>query len=166
NIPTEEVFTMPHRAKVEGVVTSSKPLSHNGSLIEDFQLRFSAGRVVEARAGRGEAALHELLASDEGAARLGEVALVPASSPVGQAGILFYNTLFDENAASHLALGRAYRFTLEGGEAMTAEEAMAAGVNESLEHVDFMIGSAEMDVDGVTTEGAREAVMRAGEWAL
>ncbi|ADI13412.1 aminopeptidase [Truepera radiovictrix] len=166
NLPTEEVFTAPHRARVDGVVASSKPLSYAGQLIEDFSLTFEAGRVVSAKAARGQEALDRLLDTDEGARRLGEVALVPHSSPISQSGLLFYNTLFDENAASHLALGRAYRFCVEGGTTMSDDEAQGVGLNDSLTHVDFMIGSSEMDVDGVREDGAEEPVMRAGEWAF
>jgi aminopeptidase len=164
NVPTEEVFTMPDRARVNGVVRATKPLSYGGTLIEDFGLRFDGGRIVEICAGRGEAVLRDLVATDEGAARLGEVALVPHSSPVSQAGHLFYTTLFDENAASHLAIGNAYAFTLEGGDALSPEAFERAGGNRSVTHVDFMIGSGELDVDGVLADGTVEPVMRAGEW--
>ncbi len=166
NMPTEEVFTLPHREQADGVVHSSMPLSYTGRLIEDFSLTFKDGQVTEATARRGEDSLHKLLEADEGSRRLGEVALVPHSSPISQMKTLFYNTLYDENAASHLALGRAYSFTLHGGTDMSDEEARAAGVNDSLEHVDFMVGSAEMDIDGITGSGQREAIMRGGEWVF
>ena len=166
NLPTEEVFTLPHKDKVEGTVKSSMPLSYNGRLIDGFELTFGGGKVVSATAERGEETLHHLLETDAGARRLGEVALVPHSSPISQTGTLFYNTLYDENASCHLALGRAYAFTLEGGANLSDDEAAAAGVNHSLEHVDFMIGSGEMDIDGVTESGETEAVMRGGEWAF
>lgn len=166
NLPTEEVFTAPHRARVDGTVGSSKPLSYGGQLIEDFSFTFKDGRVVEVRAAQGEDALKRLLETDDGATRLGEVALVPHSSPISQSGLLFYNTLFDENAASHLALGRAYRFCAEGGTTMSDDEAKAVGLNDSLAHVDFMIGSSEMDVAGVREDGHEEPVMRSGEWAF
>ncbi len=166
NLPTEEVFTAPHRARVEGTVHSSKPLSYSGQLIDDFSLTFKEGRVTEVRAAQGQEALERLLATDEGATRLGEVALVPHSSPISQSGLLFYNTLFDENAASHLALGRAYRFCAEGGTTMSDDEAQEVGLNDSLAHVDFMIGSAEMEISGVGDDGSEEPVMRAGEWAF
>jgi len=171
NIPTEEVFTMPHKDKTNGVVAASKPLSYGGGaggglLIEDFCLTFENGRVVNATAKKGEDTLKKMIATDEGAARLGEVALVPYSSPISALGMMFYNTLFDENAASHLALGRAYRFTMKDGPAMTPEEFAAAGGNFSLIHTDFMIGSQQMDIDGITRDGAAEPVMRAGEWAF
>ena len=164
NLPTEEVFTMPHKDQVDGVVRSTKPLSYGGTLIENFTLRFEAGRVVEVTAERNQGVLQRLVDMDPGAARLGELALVPHSSPVAQTGLLFYNTLFDENAASHVALGAAYKFTLRGGEAMSDDEFERAGGNRSATHVDFMIGSPELNVDGVLPGGAVEPVMRAGEW--
>jgi aminopeptidase len=164
NLPTEEVFTMAHKDRVNGSVRATKPLSYGGTLIEDFSLRFVDGRVVEMKAARGEHMLRQLIETDEGGARLGEVALVPHSSPVAQSGLLFYNTLFDENAASHVALGSAYRFTIEGGEAMTDEEFQLAGGNRSAVHSDFMIGSSELDIDGVLANGSAEPLMRQGEW--
>ena len=165
NLPTEEVFTMPHKDRVEGTVTSSKPLSYGGTMIEDFRLRFAAGRVVELSAARGEDVLRQLVGTDDGAARLGEVALVPYSSPISRSGLLFYNTLFDENAASHVALGTAYKFTLDGGENMSSEQFEASGGNRSAVHVDFMIGSSQLDIDGVRQDGSTEPLMRSGEWA-
>ena len=164
NLPTEEVFTMPHKDRVNGTVRSTKPLSYGGTLIENFTLTFADGRVVDVSAERGESVLRTLVAMDPGAARLGEVALVPHSSPISQTGRLFYNTLFDENAASHVALGAAYKFTLRGGEAMPDEAFEAAGGNRSATHVDFMIGSGELDIDGVREGGPAEPLMRAGEW--
>jgi len=166
NMPTEEVFTLPDRSRADGVVTATFPLSYGGSLIEDFQVTFEGGRVVKVSAKKGEAVLQKLVDTDEGSHRLGEVALVPASSPIAQRGHLFYNTLFDENASCHIAIGRAYRFTLIGGEELTDEEFVAAGGNVSLNHVDFMIGSPQMDIDGITKDGKREPVMRQGEWAF
>jgi aminopeptidase len=165
NIPTEEVFTMPHRERVDGIVRSTKPLSYGGQLIEDFTLRFEKGRVVDAKAARGEAAIRQLLETDPGSARLGELALVPHSSPISQSGLLFYNTLFDENAASHLALGSAYKFTMAGGEAMSDADFEQAGGNRSATHVDFMIGSSALDIDGVGSDGTIEPLVRHGEWA-
>jgi aminopeptidase len=164
NLPTEEVFTMPHKNRVEGVVTSTKPLSYGGVLIDKFKLIFKQGRVVSLVAEKGEATLKRLVEMDDGASMLGEVALVPNSSPVSQAGVLFYNTLFDENAASHIALGRAYRFCIDHGPAMSDEEFSAAGGNNSLAHVDFMIGSANINVDGINVAGRAEPLMREGEW--
>jgi aminopeptidase len=166
NLPTEEVFSLPDRTRVDGVVRSSRPLNYGGNLIEDFTLTFEAGRVVSASAARGEETLRRLLATDEGAARLGEIALVQASSPVARTGLLFANTLFDENAASHLALGSGYRACLQGGADLSAEGFAAAGGNVSTIHVDFMLGSGAMDVDGITANGGAEPLMRAGEWAF
>jgi aminopeptidase len=166
NMPTEEVFTMPDRNRADGVVTATFPLSYGGTLIEDFQVTFENGRVTKVTAKKGEEALKKLIDTDEGSHRLGEVALVPASSPIGQRGHLFYNTLFDENASCHIAIGRAYRFTIAGGEELNDEEFMAAGGNVSLNHVDFMIGSSQMDIDGIHKDGTREPVMRQGEWAI
>ena len=164
NIPTEECFTTPHKDRVDGVVRASKPLSHQGTLIENIRCRFEGGKIVEATATAGEDVLNRLISTDDGARRLGEVALVPASSPIAASGILYWSTLFDENAASHIALGQAYSTCLIGGEKMDDEALTALGANSSLIHVDWMIGSAEMDVDGIAAGGASEPLMRAGEW--
>jgi aminopeptidase len=164
NMPTEEIFTTPHKDRAEGVVTASKPLSHQGTMIEGIHVRFEGGRIVEARASRGQEVLQKLIDTDDGARRLGEVALVPHSSPIAASGLLFLNTLFDENAASHIALGQAYSSCLRNGDTMTPKELAAHGANDSLIHVDWMIGSAELDVDGVTASGAVEPLMRKGEW--
>jgi aminopeptidase len=166
NMPTEEVFTLPDRHRADGVVSATFPLSYAGSLIEDFSVTFENGRIVKVNAKKNQAILQKLVDTDEGSTRLGEVALVPASSPIAQRGHLFYNTLFDENASCHIAIGRAYRFTLTGGEELTDEEFNAAGGNTSLTHVDFMIGSPQIDIDGIQEDGRREPVMRAGEWAF
>jgi aminopeptidase len=166
NMPTEEIFTLPDRQRVEGTVTATFPLSYGGSLIEDFSVTFENGRIVKVQAKKNESILQKLVNTDEGSSRLGEVALVPASSPIARRGHLFYNTLFDENASCHIAIGRAYRFTLTGGEELTEEEFNASGGNTSLTHVDFMIGSPQMDIDGITENGSHEPVMRAGEWAF
>ena len=165
NLPTEEVFTIADRNRVEGTVRATKPLSYGGTLIDDFSLRFEGGRVVDFKAARGEAVLRQLVETDAAAGRLGEVALVPHSSPIAQSGLLFYSTLFDENAASHVALGSAYKFTLTGADAMSDAEFEQAGGNRSAIHVDFMIGSGEVDVDGVLDAGLQEPLMRGGEWA-
>ena len=164
NIPTEEVFTTPHRARVEGTVRSTKPLSYQGTLIEDIAVRFEAGRIVDAHAARGEHVLTRVLGTDEGASRLGEVALVPHSSPISQSGVLFQNTLFDENAASHIALGQAYAKCLRDAGGQDEGALAARGANASLIHIDWMIGSGAIDVDGIATNGARTPLMRAGEW--
>ncbi len=164
NIPTEECFTTPHKERVNGTVSASKPLSHQGTLIENIRVRFENGKIVEATATAGEEALRKVIATDDGAGRLGEVALVPHSSPIAQSGLLFWNTLFDENAASHIALGQAYATCLTGGETMDETTLASKGANSSLIHVDWMIGSGEMDVDGIHADGSAEPLMRKGEW--
>jgi aminopeptidase len=166
NMPTEEVFTTPHKDRVEGRVTSTKPLSYQGTLIEEISVRFEAGRIVEAHAARGEQVLQRMIETDEGARRLGEVSLVPHSSPISSSGLLFMNTLFDENAACHIALGQAYSSCLKDGDSLTPEQLSARGANTSLIHVDWMIGSDRIDVDGISTAGVSEAVLRAGEWVV
>jgi len=164
NMPTEEVFTTPHKDRADGTVTSTKPLSHQGTMIEGIQCRFEKGRIVEAHATRGQEVLQKLIDTDEGARRLGEVALVPHSSPIAHSGMTFLNTLFDENAASHIALGQAYTSCLKDGEKLTPDELAAKGANDSLIHVDWMIGSEKLDIDGVTASGSEEPLMRQGEW--
>ena len=164
NIPTEEVFTTPHCQRTEGTVTATKPLSYQGTLINGIRVRFAAGRVVESHATEGEAVLRKMLETDEGASRLGEVALVPHSSPIAKSGLLFQNTLFDENAASHIALGQAYSTCLRGGDTMDSAALATLGANDSLIHVDWMIGSGQIDVDGITADGRAEPLMRQGEW--
>lgn len=166
NIPTEEVFTIPHKDRISGVVRASKPLSYNGSLINHFSLTFEAGRVVEIKAAQGEADLRNMINTDAGAASLGEVALVTHSSPISRSGLLFYNTLFDENAACHIALGRGIRYCLKGGTELSDEAYAARGGNESLIHVDFMIGSGQLNIDGQLPDGTVEPIMRSGEWAF
>ncbi len=166
NIPTEEVFTTPHAQRVSGQVRSTKPLAYQGTLIQDIAVHFEAGRIVEAKSRTGEAVLQNILQTDEGAARLGEVALVPHGSPISQSGILFYNTLFDENAACHIAFGQAYNTCISGFETMTPEALAAAGANRSLIHIDWMIGSGEIDVDGIFESGAAQPLMRGGAWAI
>ncbi|GGR98306.1 aminopeptidase [Deinococcus sedimenti] len=165
NLPTDEVFTAPDRDRVDGVAVASKPLSARGQLIEGIRMRFEGGRAVEVSATRGEDTLKALIATDDGAARLGEVALVPASAPVAQTGTLFLNTLFDENAASHIALGRCYPTNVQGGTDPATLKA-AGGNDDSLIHVDWMIGTPATDVDGITQNGTREPLMRAGEWVI
>ncbi|HWG83942.1 MAG TPA: aminopeptidase, partial [Deinococcales bacterium] len=166
NMPTEEVFTMPHKDRVDGFVSSTKPLNYGGVTIDGIRVSFKDGRITEATATQGEDVLRKLIETDEGSHRLGELALVPDSSPISQSGILFKHTLFDENAASHIAIGRSYRATIEGGEGMSLDELAAAGANDSLLHVDWMIGSREVDVDGIRADGSSEPVMRGGEWTF
>ena len=164
NIPTEEIFATPHKDRVDGLVTSTKPLSHQGTLIERISVRFEGGKIVEAHAARGEQVLQRMIETDDGARRLGEVALVPHSSPIASSGLLFMNTLFDENAACHIALGQAYSTCFKDGDSLTPEQLSARGANTSLIHVDWMIGSNRIDVDGLSAAGNLEPVMRAGEW--
>jgi aminopeptidase len=164
NMPTEEVFTTPHKDRADGTVTATKPLSYQGTLIDGIRVRFEKGRIVEVHASKGQEVLQKLIATDEGAGRLGEVALVPHSSPIASSGLLFFNTLFDENAASHIALGQAYSSCLRDGDALTPEQLASKGANESLIHVDWMIGSENMDIDGISAAGAAEPLMRKGEW--
>jgi aminopeptidase len=164
NIPTEETFTMADRTRADGIVTSTKTLNYGGTLIEGIVVRFENGRVVESHASKGEDVLRKMIATDEGSARLGEIAIVPHSSPISKSGLLFHNTLFDENASCHLALGSAYKFNLKGGLKLTNEEFFARGGNQSLIHVDFMVGSDKMNIDGITADGRAEPVLRKGEW--
>jgi aminopeptidase len=165
NIPTEEVFTTPHARRVDGHVVSTKPLSYQGSLIEGIAVRFEEGRIVEAKATRGEEVLNKVLDTDEGARRLGEVALVPHSSPISKSGLLFFNTLFDENAACHIALGQCYSKCFVDGTKLAPEQIAAQGGNSSLIHIDWMIGSDKIDIDGLYADGRRVPVFRKGEWA-
>ncbi len=166
NLPTEEIFSTPHRARVNGTVVSSLPLSYQGSIVSGIALTFAEGKVVQASARQGEGVLRGLIDTDEGAAHLGEIALVSHASPIARSGIVFYNTLFDENAASHLAFGSAYKACIEGGMNLSDEAFQKAGGNTSSVHVDFMIGSAEMSVEGILPSGASEPVMRKGNWAF
>jgi aminopeptidase len=165
NIPTEEVFTTPHARRVSGNVVSTKPLSYQGSLIDGIAVRFEEGRIVEAKATRGEEVLNKVLDTDEGARRLGEVALVPHSSPISKSGLLFFNTLFDENAACHIALGQCYSKCFVDGAKLSPEQIAARGGNKSFIHIDWMIGSDQTDIDGVHADGRRVPVFRKGEWA-
>jgi aminopeptidase len=165
NIPSEEVFTTPHKDRVDGFVTSTKPLSYQGTLIEEIAVRFEKGAITEAKAKSGLAVLNKVLETDDGARRLGEVALVPHSSPIASSGLLFYNTLFDENAASHIALGQAYSSCIRNGGTLDEGALAARGANKSLIHIDWMIGSGAIDVDGVRADGGAEPLMKKGEWA-
>jgi aminopeptidase len=166
NIPTEEVFTMPHRFGVNGTARSSKPLSFNGQIIDGISMTFKDGKAIVAGAATGEEILHQLLETDEGSSRLGEIALVAESSPVARSGVLFQETLFDENAACHIAMGRAYAYTLHGGTTMSKEELAAHGANDSQVHVDWMIGSKNMEVIGIRADGSKLELLKAGEWAF
>ena len=166
NIPTEEVFTSPKAGAAEGIVYSSKPLSYMGELIEDFSLRFEGGKVVEVKARKGEELLKKMVTMDEGAARLGECALIPYDSPINESGVLFYNTLFDENASCHLALGHGFNECLKGFEKLTDEQCKEKGINDSMIHVDFMIGTKDMSIVGITADGARVQIFKDGNWAF
>ncbi|MDX8045061.1 aminopeptidase [Gracilibacillus sp. S3-1-1] len=167
NMPTEEVFSMPHKYGVNGYVTSTKPLSFQGQLIENFTLTFKDGKVVDYTCEKGAEALKQLLEADEdGASRIGEVAIVPHESPVSQSGVIFFNTLFDENASCHIALGKAYPTNIKGGSDMNDVEMDEHGVNDSIVHEDFMIGSADMNIDGITVSGETEAIFRNGAWSI
>ncbi|PLR76913.1 aminopeptidase [Bacillus sp. V3-13] len=166
NMPTEEVFTVPYREGVDGYVSSTKPLSYGGNIIDQFKISFENGRIVNVEAKEGEEVLKRLVETDEGSHYLGEVALVPHNSPISQSEILFFNTLFDENASNHFAIGSAYAFCIEGGKQMSSDELKEKGLNQSIIHVDFMVGSAEMDIDGITADGKTEPVFRNGSWAF
>lgn len=166
NMPTEEIFTTPNRLRADGTVASAMPLAYNGSLIEDFSICFEEGRAVEVRAARGQDVLQSIVDTDENSCRLGEVALVPFKSPIRDTGILFYSTLFDENASCHMALGQGFPDCYRGGFDMTPEELLAAGVNKSAAHVDFMIGTEDLDIDGIKADGERVPVFRGGNWAF
>ena len=166
NIPTEECFISPMKGQAEGIVYATKPLSYQGQLIEDFSIRFEGGRAVEVKAAKGEELLKSMIAMDEGAAYLGECALVPQSSPIAQSGILFYNTLFDENAACHLALGMGFADTIRDHHNKTLEECRALGINDSMIHEDFMIGCDSMNIDALCADGRTVPVFRGGNWAF
>ena len=166
NIPTEECFISPKRGQAEGIVYSTKPLSYRGQLIEDFSIRFREGRAVEVKAKKGEDLLKTLISMDEGAAYLGECALVPQKSPICESGILFYNTLFDENAACHLALGMGFADTIDNFQEKTLEECRELGVNDSMIHEDFMIGCDTMNIDGIRADGSSVPIFRNGNWAF
>ena len=165
-MPTEEVFTAGDRDRVDGYVSNKKPLSYQGNIIDNFKLTFKDGKVVDFEAEEGYDILKQLLDTDEGSKRIGEVALVPNDSPISNSGLLYYQTLFDENASNHLALGAAYPTTIKDGTKMTEEELKEAHINQSISHVDFMIGDAEMDIDGILEDGTRIPVFRKGNWAF
>lgn len=166
NMPTEEVFTAGDKYRIDGYVSNKKPLSYQGNIIDNFKLTFKDGKVVEFEAEKGYDVLKQLLETDEGSSRIGEVALVPHNSPISNSGILFYSTLFDENASNHLALGAAYPTNVLNGSSMSEEELDKASINTSITHVDFMIGDSEMDIDGITENGEKEPVFRNGNWAF
>lgn len=166
NMPTEEVFTSPLRTGVNGTVSSTKPLSYNGVLIENFSLTFEEGKITHFQAEKGEEMLRSLVEMDEGSHYLGEIALVPHRSPISDMNLIFYNTLYDENASCHFAIGRAFPFCLKDGVTMRADELLKRGLNESLTHVDFMMGSADMDIDGIKTNGEVEPLFRSGDWVI
>ena len=166
NIPSEEVFTSPRAGSCEGIVYASKPLSYNGQLIDDFSVRFKNGRVCEVKAKKNQKLLEQMVAMDEGASKLGEVALVPYDSPIQKSGLLFYETLFDENAACHLALGAAFKELLPNGASMTTEESVKAGLNDSMIHVDFMIGTKDLEIVGTSFDGKKTVIFKEGNWAI
>jgi aminopeptidase len=166
NLPTEEIFTIPHKDKTEGVVKVTKPIPGGTGSVEDIILTFSKGKVIKSSASKGNEDLDNILNTDEGMLRLGEIALVPHSSPISQSGLFYYSVIIDENASNHIALGRAYQFCLEGGDEMSDDEFESKGGNISLDHQDFMIGSAEMNVFGLTDNGSSEPIMKSGEWAF
>lgn len=166
NIPTEEVFTAPLKNGVNGTVSSTKPLNLRGSLVENFSFTLENGKIVDVKAEKGLETLKKLIETDEGAHFFGEVALVPYDSPISNSNIIFYSTLFDENASSHFAIGSAYPLCIEGGTSMTKEELASKGVNDSLTHVDFMIGSADLNIDAETKDGQLEPLFRNGNWAI
>lgn len=166
NMPTEEVFTAPDYRVADGYVTSTKPLSYNGNIIEGIKVTFKDGEIVDVTAEKGDEVMKKLVFENAGARGLGEVALVPDKSPISQSGVTFFNTLFDENASNHLAIGQAYAFSIEGGTEMSQEELKEAGLNRSDVHVDFMIGSNKMNIDGIREDGTRVPIFRDGEWAI
>lgn len=166
NIPSEECYTSPMRGKADGIVYATKPLSYEGELIENFSVRFENGKAVEVKAEKNQQLLEQMISKDEGAAYLGECALVPVNSPISESGLLFYNTLFDENAACHLALGMGFTNTIRGYENKTLEECRKMGINDSMEHVDFMIGYDGLDIDAVTFDGKKVPIFRRGKWAF
>ena len=165
NMPTEEIFTSPMAGKCEGTLVAVKPLSWNGQLIEDFSITFSEGKAVSCKAAKGQELLNKMLHMDDGACMLGEVALVPKESPVNQCGFLFYSTLFDENACCHFAVGQGFKEVLPDGDRLTTEEAAAAGINDSIIHVDFMVGADDLSITGYRPDGSSAAIFRNGTWA-
>ena len=165
-MPTEEIFTAPDSRVIEGHVTSTKPLAYAGSTIENIRVSFADGQITDISADKNDQIIKDLVANNDGATSLGEVALVPHSSPISQSNLIFFNTLFDENASNHLAIGAAYPTTLKGGNKLSEEELKARGLNRSDVHEDFMVGSGEMDIDGITADGETFPIFRNGEWAF
>ncbi|MBQ6922714.1 MAG: aminopeptidase, partial [Clostridia bacterium] len=163
---TEEVFTAPHRLKADGTVVSAMPLCYEGNIIDDFSITFKNGKVADFSAKVGYETLKNIINTDEGTKRLGEVALIGKNSPIAKSGVLFYNTLFDENASCHIALGKGYPTTLKNGDKLSAKEKKARGLNDSIEHVDFMIGTKDLTVTGIKKDGTKVPVFINGEWAI
>jgi aminopeptidase len=166
NIPSEEIFTSPKRGEAEGTLVSTKPLSWQGTLIENFSIRFENGKAVEVHAQKGQEALERMIAMDEGAPYLGECALIAWDSPINNTGLLFYSTLYDENASCHMALGRGFGNCLKDYEKYSLEEQHDLGINDSMIHVDFMIGAEDLDITGITPTGERIAIFRKGAWCF
>ncbi|WP_241209372.1 aminopeptidase, partial [Streptococcus sp. DD11] len=166
NMPTEEIYSAPDFRSADGYVTSTKPLSYMGQMIEGMKLTFKDGRIIDIYADQGLQLLKEVIAQDDGAQYLGEIALVPDKTPISQSGLTFFNTLFDENASCHLAIGAAYPISVVGGEHLSAKEQKAAGLNQSAVHLDFMIGSDQLDIDGIRSDGSRVPIFRKGDWAI
>ena len=165
-MPTEEVFTAPHRLKVDGVLKSAMPLCENGQIIDDFSITFKDGKITDFCAKKGYETLKQLINTDSGTARLGEVALIGKNSPIAKSGILFYNTLFDENASCHLAIGKAYPTTIKNGNNLSVKELLEKGANDSVEHVDFMIGTKDLSVRGIKKDGTEIVLFKDGEWNI
>ena len=166
NMPTEEIFCLPHKYGVNGTLASTKPLVYGGNVINDFVLKFEKGRIVDFTAKEGEETLRHLIETDEGSHYLGEIALVPYSSPISDTNTVFYNTLYDENASCHFAIGSAYSSCIEGGNDIKAEDFDKYGINDSLTHVDFMVGSADLDIVGITHDGEEIQIFKDGNWAF
>ncbi len=166
NMPTEEIFTSPHRLKVDGVVKNALPLALNGNIVDGFTLKFERGKVVDFTAEKGYETLKRLIETDDGTKRIGEVALIGKNSPIKNTGVLFYNTLFDENASCHLALGKAYPTTVKNGDNMTERELLSAGLNDSVEHIDFMFGTEDLSVTGIKSNGEKTPIFLDGEWCI
>ena len=166
NMPTEEIFTAPHRLKVDGTLVSALPLCENGQIIDNFKITFKKGKIVDFSAEKGYQTLKHIIETDKGTRHLGEIALIGKNSPIAKSGILFYNTLFDENASCHLAIGKAYPTTIKGGEKLSKQQLKSLGVNDSIEHVDFMIGTPDINVTGIQKDGNKIPLFIDGEWVI